>query len=256
MPSRFPGMDPFIEIQCWRDFHTTVIGEIRSALLPQLRPHYVAFVEEDVYVARDDGEPIRLTVPDLGISRVSDWPFPVQDEATLMAEPTMVTLPVVEPIEIPYIVIRRRDNDETVAVIEVLSPTNKSLRDGRTEYLAKRNMLLRSRVHLIEIDLLRSGERMPTNEPYPPGDYFAIVSRSQARPSAALYSWALEQRMPRIPIPLADGDPDALLDLQHVFSTTYDRAGYDYALKYDRAVIPELNAAHREWVRQTLHPVE
>ena len=34
----------------------------------------------------------------------------------------------------------------------------------------------------------------------------------------------------RSPIPLTDGDPDVSLDLQTVFTTTYDRAGYDYAL--------------------------
>ena len=70
---------------------------------------------------------------------------------------SVVTLPMTEPIEIPYLIIRRRDNEETVTVIELLSPTNKSSRDGRAEYLAKRNLLLRGRAHLVELDLLRGG---------------------------------------------------------------------------------------------------
>ena len=32
MPSPFPGMDPFIEDQVWRDFHTESITAIRALL--------------------------------------------------------------------------------------------------------------------------------------------------------------------------------------------------------------------------------
>ena len=67
MPSPFPGMDPFIESQCWRDFHTAFLAEVRSALMPQIRPRYVVVIEEDVsnsrslnrdasYLAQFDGE--------------------------------------------------------------------------------------------------------------------------------------------------------------------------------------------------------
>jgi hypothetical protein len=164
--------------------------------------------------------------------------------ATTLA-PFICTLPMTEPIEIPYLAIRRLDNEETVAVIEVLTPTNKSPRDGRTEYLAKRNLLLRSRAHLIEIDLLRGGARLPTIEPLPRGDYFAFVSRVERRPMAEVYAWGLARRMPCIPIPLSLGDPDASLDLQSVFTTTYDHAGYDYAIHYDRPVAPPLDEPSR-----------
>ena len=255
MPSPFPGMDPFIESQCWRDFHTSIMENVRSALMPQIRPRYVAFVEEDVYLAREDGTPVRIVVPDVIIQRGDRWMESVDSGVAVATEPRVVTLPMTEPIEIPYLVIRRRDNEETVAVIEVLSPTNKSSRDGRAEYLAKRNSLLRSRAHLIEIDLLRGGERLPTVEPHPAGDYFAFVSRVEGRPQAEVYSWTLERSLPRIPIPLADGDPDVTLDLQAVFTMTYDRAGYDYALHYDRAVEPPLDANRLEWVGQRLKPV-
>ena len=48
-------------------------------------------------------------------------------------EPTVFTLPMTEPLELPYLAIRRSDNEETVAINELLSPTNKSSRDGRAE---------------------------------------------------------------------------------------------------------------------------
>ena len=254
MPSPFPGMDPFIESQGWRGFHSSLISEIRNFLVPQVRPRYVVDTEEDVYLAREDGTPFRIVVPDVSLQHGEGWMDEVSGGVAVAAEPKVVTLPMSEPIELPYVVIRRRDNDETVAVIEVLSPTNKSSRDGRPEYLAKRNSLLRSRAHLVELDLLRGGERLPTVEPHPAGDYFAFVSRKERGPQAEVYSWTLERSLPSIPIPLADGDPDVTLDLQAVVTMTYDRAGYDYALKYDRAVEPPLDEQRLGWVRQRLSP--
>ncbi len=56
MPSPFPGMDPFIEGQRWRDFHTTFITVIREMLTPRVRPRSVVEVEEYVYLARVEEE--------------------------------------------------------------------------------------------------------------------------------------------------------------------------------------------------------
>ena len=53
-----------------------------------------------------------------------------------------------------------------------------------------------------------------------------------------------------IPIPLTDGAPDVTLDLQTVFTTTYDRAGYDDALHYERPVDPPLEANQLLWAGQ------
>lgn len=252
MPSPFPGMDPFIEGQCWKGFHHSLISEIQFALTQQVRPRYVVDIEEDVYVARDGWEPVKILIPDVAVQHGEGWSEALDGVTTIESVPHVVTLPMEEPIEIPYLVIRKRDGDETVAVIEVLSPTNKSARDGRAEYLSKRNALLRSHTHLIELDLLRGGERLPTVEPHPTGDYFAFVSREERRPKAEVYAWNLDQPMPSVPIPLADGDPDATLPLQTVFNSTYDRAGYDYSLKYDREVDPALDDRHRGWVKQVL----
>lgn len=252
MPSPFPGMDPFIESQKWKGFHTRFIAAIGEALMPRVRPRYVVDVEEDVYLAKEDGTPVRITVPDVSISHGSGWMEDNEGGVATALEPTVLTLPMTEPVEVPYLVIRRSDNEETVTVIELLSPTNKSSRDGRAEYLAKRNLLLRGRAHLVELDLLRGGERLPTVEPHPAGDYFAFVSRVERRPRAEVYSWTLDRPLPLIPIPLTDGDPDVTLDLQTVFTTTYDRAGYDYALHYERPVDPPLQANQLQWAGQRI----
>ena len=41
MPSPFPGMDPFLELQEWDDFHYSLYAAIRDALSPRLAPRYV-----------------------------------------------------------------------------------------------------------------------------------------------------------------------------------------------------------------------
>src|SRR5207253_7651908 len=63
---------------------------------------------------------------------------------------------------VPHITVEIRDvaNRQLVTVIEVLFPTNKR-GEGYDEYVDKRDRILRSSVHLIEIDLLRKGLRVP-----------------------------------------------------------------------------------------------
>lgn len=253
MPSPFPGMDPFIESQKWKGFHHSIITEIRNALTPQVRPRYVVDVEEDIYLVKENGVPAKLVVPDVSVAQGTGWMEDCDGSVATAPEPAILTLPMMEPVEIGYLAIRHSDNEETVAVVEVLSPTNKARRDGRIEYLAKRNSLLRSRAHLIEIDLLRGGERLPTIEPLPLGDCFVFVSRTERRPKAEVYAWALERPMPCIPIPLSAGDPDVSLDLQSVFSNTYDLAGYDYAIHYDRPIEPAPDERTLELVNRCLN---
>lgn len=252
MPSLFPGMDPFIERQKWRDFHSTFIPNIKIALTAVVRPRYVVDIEENVYLAREDGDLLRIIAPDLAVKQSDGWLETTDGAVAVETEPALLTLPAIDPVEEIYLTIRSRENDVVVTVIELLSPTNKLSRDGRTEYLNKRNTVLHSEANLVEIDLLRGGKRLPTVEPLPKGDYYAFVTRAERRPTVEVYSWPLERRLPKIPIPLAEGDPDVSLDLQAVFDTTYDRSGYDYALNYQKSVEPALSESELAWVSAML----
>src|SRR5207237_2291550 len=88
-----------------------------------------------------------------------------------------------EGIAVPHVTVEIRDaaNRQLVTAIEVLSPTNKR-GEGRSEYLAKRQRLLLSTAHLMEIDLLRQGQRVPMQQPLPPAPYFILLSRTENRP--------------------------------------------------------------------------
>ena len=253
MPSPFPGIDPFIEGQIWEDFHHGFIELIREALAREVRPGYVVRVEERIYVEHypgDRSDPIR---PDLALLQSDTVPPPRSGASAAVASPVILNLPVPQRRREAFLTLRTRHNMEVVAIIELLSPGNKrSGGDGRREYLNKRESILSSAVHLIELDLLRGGERLLTVEPLPPADYYAFVCRADARPSALVYPWSLRQPLPVIPVPLGGEDADVPLDLQSVFTLLYDRAGYDYSLDYTLPVSPPLSAADAAWTQQTI----
>ncbi len=139
------------------------------------------------------------------------------------------------------------DTMEVVTVLEVLSPGNKRPGgDGQREYLAKRDLILQSAVHLVELDLLRGGERLPMASPLPPGDYFAVVSASHRRPRAEVWPAALRQPLPDIRIPLS-GEEETGLPLQSVLDEVYDRAGYGAILRYRRPPEPPLSPSDQAW---------
>lgn len=219
MPSPFPGMDPFIEAQRWRDFHAAFVATALGALVQKLRPRYEVSIDEHLYpVGSDPDEVVRLDPP----SR----------QRRLMLAP-MTT---------------RR----AVTVIEHLLPWNK---DSRThdEYLRRRRDLLDDGLNLVEIDLLRGGRRLPPiDKARMPGDYFVCVVRSTEPSVVSVWPWSLRDCMPVIPVPLSGADADVALDLQTIFEELYDRSGYDYSLRYDREVSPPLSDANRAWVEQLL----
>ena len=63
-----------------------------------------------------------------------------------------------------WIEVRRRTGRIPVTIIELLSPTNKT-GDGFVEYRLKRRSLIRQKIHLVELDLLLGGRRLPMSLP-------------------------------------------------------------------------------------------
>lgn len=253
MPSPFPGMDPFLEDQEWTDFHASFITAIRDALNPRMAPSYLARVERRVYLEHhlQDPEDRRAMIPDVSIlqdpsaAALSEQPDAAEDVAAVEC-----LLPMPEEQRESYLEIRLQETREIVTVIEVLSPNNKRPgSDGRREYLSKRQAVLESRSHLVEIDLLLGGRRPPIIGQWPPGDYAALVSRSPRRPKADIYAWSLRRALPSIPVPLKGTDPEIPLDLQEVFSALYDRARYDLSLDYRRPLSAPLSEEQAAWVR-------
>src|SRR5262249_49705077 len=128
--------------------------------------------------------------------------LPSQTATAILEAPAYGRLPDSVDVERhAFLEVRDRQSRELVTVLELLSPANKYQRPDRETYLAKRRHFLASPVHLVEIDLLRGGPRMPI-EDLPDCDYCVMVSRSQERPRVGLWPIRLRERLPVIPIPL------------------------------------------------------
>ncbi|MCS7192830.1 MAG: DUF4058 family protein [Armatimonadetes bacterium] len=272
MPSPFPGMDPFIEGQRWEHFHGEFIYEMHRALMPQLTPQYISVVGERVYVewvtespAEQNLVSTQWRIPDVAIIEIEPKSTAVatkvETEILVEIEPELakgsveveLTEPAREIYRERFVEIRVRETGELVTVIELLSPANKRKGGvGWHEYMTKRHEFLFSQVHLVEMDLLRFGERMPIRKGEPKGEYQVMVSRWEWRPKALIWGWGLREKMPTVPIPLKGRDEWAKLNLQEVFNTVYERGGYRYLLDYGRSVEPPLSERDRAWVDELL----
>ena len=197
MPSPFPGMDPFREAQEWEDFHTRLITAFSDRLSPTVEPDYLIRVERRVYVERVGEEPETMRRADSAAIAVDSGPAAgilSQTPGTIAVE---CDLPMpIERFE-AYLVVRDRETMQIVTVIELLSPANKRRNgDDRWEYLTKRREFPASTSHLVELDFLRGGVRLPVVGSLPPGNFYAIVSRANRRPRCEVYAWTLRDRLP------------------------------------------------------------
>lgn len=166
--------------------------------------------------------------------------------------PRYLVLPVEEEA-VPHVTIEIRDTAERtlVTAIEILSPTNKR-GQGRVEYLAKREGILLSTAHLLEIDLLRQGQRVPMREPLPPAPYFVFLSRGRERPFTEVWPISQRELLPIVPVPLLPDDADVPLDLQLVFTNVYDLLNYDLVVDYRQPPAIPLDEADAAWAENCL----
>jgi hypothetical protein len=259
MPSPFPGVDPYIEDQgYWPDFHASFVPYCRDALNAILPEPYEARLEEQIRLVEMPDLAARATRPDVAVIRHESGPTGPAAESSsggvLLLEPTTIPLPTTwTEVRDVWIEIRRLPDRELITVIELLSPTNKDGSDHE-EYRIKRRGLIRQRVHLVELDLLLSGRRLPMQRPLPTGDFYALVSRAERRPDSDVYTWTLRDCLPAIPIPLRAPDPDVMLDLASVFETAYERGRYARSLDYSKPLALPIDAEARAWAEQVAKP--
>lgn len=251
----FSGMDPYLE-GVWGDVHIQLISTFHTLLTPLLAPKYITDVGSRVVVERlpDDDSNGRVILPDVAMLR-PEHAAPVA-EATTPPEITSPTLRLKTPIELPTrlvtLYIYEAATMKLVTVIELLSPVNKR-GEGRREYLQKRNEMLDSDAHLVEIDLLRGGQRMPFLGEVPDTPYLAMVSRAYARPDCDVWPMRLQDPLPVLPVPLLRPDPDVPLDLGAALRTTYEAARYDLRIDYAQPPPPPaLSDEETAWVEAQL----
>ncbi len=238
MPSPFPGMDPYIEApKVWSDFHADLAGEMRADLNARIQPKYVARLTPHTTYEIIEVAATRGIRPDVGVYE----PQPSQRmtrEATSVFSPAPPTpvesrVQIELPLRLYTVEIHESDSLELVTAIEILSPANKQRgHDACVTYRRKRRELLRSSAHMIEIDLLRGGERPPLETPVPPAPYYITLSRWEDRPKVKVWPIQLRDKLPAIPVPLREPDADVMLELAAVVASVYERGGYATIIDY------------------------
>ena len=228
-----------------------LIRVLAETLNPQLLPKHRAAIEKRVYQMNgEDG--LLVGIPDVTVEQRTPNYSGNLVVATPTSNPLTVTVPLPQEFREAYLEIRDITTKQVVTVVEILSPTNKRPGKGRETYLAKRQDVLTSLTHLVEIDLLRAGEPMPIISNSIKANYRILVSRGDRRPRADLYAFNVTEPIPRFELPLKEGDREPMIDLHSLIDQVYDRAGYAVVIDYHQNPIPALPEAENKWLDEYL----
>ncbi len=265
MPSPLPGMDPFLEDPAvFPDLHDSLIFCLRESLNEQLPPPYYAGIASRIWVQTAQ----RPITPDVNVlrpgQRANGGPLAngggVAVAEAVRTEPVVVHVPREEVRETFVEIYARPGGERLVTTIEVLSLSNKTPgAHGRDLYRQEQQEALNSQVHLVEIDLLRSGMHttaVPLEEAVAKAgafDYHVCVHRFDRPDDYFIYPIQLGGQLPEILVPLLPGDPAVPIGLQAVIDRCYDTGQYGRRVRYrDHTPVPSLSAEQVEWVQRIL----
>jgi hypothetical protein len=251
-------MDPYLEGELWQEFHERLAHQISEQLLAVLPQRYVALLAKR-YVLHNQSvgllslpEEHRVIYPDVHVvetGRVAEAAVAYETLAPATPAAHLIS-PMAEEVPVLSIEVRDVANRRLVTVIELLSPVNK-MGDGAVEYALKRQDVLKTATHLMEIDLLRRGLRIVLEGALPPAGYYVYLSRFTHRPYTDVWPIGLRDRLPVVPVPLLPPDADVLLDLQRAVNACYDLVHYERLLDYTVAPPPPpLSEADSAWLTE------
>ena len=258
MASPFPGMDPYLE-RHWGDVHQRLITYACDQLQGRLPSDLRARVQERVFV-ESAASVERSMYPDIRVvERGLERPGPtaLHQGGVALAEPLVVHIED-EPVTQGFVeIIDVGSGKRVITVIEVLSLSNKLPGQGQTLYFTKQQELMGGRVSLVEIDLLRAGQRVlasrhsniPESQQTP---YQICVRRGWKASAMEVYPVSLRERLPAFRVPLRETDTDAHLDLQGLIEQCYRNGGYDDDLDYRVDPEPPLDSANATWADELL----
>lgn len=247
-------MDPYLESPAiWSDFHLTMIVTLRTELNRRLPPRYAASADRYVWIREpDNGGRTLLGKPDVYVTEDQQPPTRSAAPRTLAA-PVRVVLPGVREKGSPYLRIVDLRDRRLVTVLELLSPANKTPGKDRNAYLMKREEYLATGVNLVELDLLREGERAPMGSPAPPPtNYYVLVCRASELPAAGIWPFSVCDPLPPLTVPLSGEDADIHFPLQPCMDRAYDDAGYAREIDYRQPPRPSLQEPDATWARELL----
>ncbi len=270
MTSHFPGMDPYLEAPAgWPDLHERLATEISAELNQALPDPYYALLRmrPELGIVEEKKAKQRI-IPGLTIVRhprqqLDGGGAKVLDRPRRDVSKSLEMIVRTDMIQHQFVEIRdSTSGHKLITLIEILSPSNKRLGSDRDAYRRKQREILDSDANLIELALLRSGERVLPDlnlealiaEVDPPPDYIVLVNRAWKRADGVAYQVfpiGLRDWLPCISIPLREGEPELALDLQYVFNRAYDGGPYRRGVvDYSRPPGPPLSEPDAAWAEQ------
>jgi hypothetical protein len=272
-------MDPYLEAPgIWPGFHNRFAVGISDELNRLLPAPYYADIEEraEMGIIEEPDEERQRIVPEIvvvshphALPRSEAGGMAVATRARREVSPNVELEVFSEPIRHLYVEIRDPTRGhKLITLIEIVSPSNKRPGPDREAYATKQREVLRSDASLIELDLLRAGRRVLTDlglaemiehlKPKP--TYVVLVNRAWRRREGMItcqvFPVGLREPLPCIAVPLKEGEPEVLLDLQDIFERAYDAGPYrrgavDYAGPVPAPALDEKDAA---WAAELTRP--
>ncbi len=254
MSSPFPGMDPYLEGHLFPDVHNSLAYLIKVQLTPQLPDAYIVHLNNYTVEDTSPEEDVGIMYPDVEVFHRNDIlrepNVPYGNYGHHLLTPETIVLPAIKPVEvrIPVVEIRDRKKNKLITAIEILSPVNKR-NPGIQPYREKRERLHYAGVHLIEIDLLRRGER-PMEHPYLPKSHYLVTLIREERGRTQVWAIDVKEPLPVIPVPLRQPDNDSILDLGKAMKDLYEQGRFEKSIDYsEKPPPPNFSETDLAWMK-------
>jgi hypothetical protein len=249
-------MDPYLE-QFWLDLHARLILYACDQIEEQLPANLIARVEERVVLETEEDP--RAVYPDVKITERAGRGFRGGGMASEieMLEPVIVRYPGEPETETLLNILEAGPGQRLITVIEILSLANKLTGPGQRQYRRKQSDLAATGVSLVEIDLLRQGQRVlnvpPSRVPSRVRTTYQVcVRRGWETDQCEMYPVPLRSPLPAIRIPLRETEEDVRLDLQALVQQAYRKGRYALTIDYSVPPEPPLTGDDAKWARTLL----
>ena len=258
MPDIFPGMNPYLEHpDLWPLIHPQFVSALANLLEQEVSNRYKIIIRKRVYrVSGEDSLVVEQSVND-SLVNGSNRTGTTKGSFITAQQPIPTYIAVPQTIQEDYIEVVDHHIGTTVTIIEVLTPQKKRPGRGRDNYEQRCEAIFGSDTHFVEVDLLRGWEPISAYGPSDT-DYQVLVSRSDQRPKAELYTWQVNAPIPALTIPLSrpqDGEGTQAcckVDLKDALNDVCASSIRTLSINYERDPIPPLPIEASRWLSNLL----
>lgn len=214
----------------YKGFHNNFVTYLSGHLNEMMGGRYRAATEDTLKILQTlgAGDPFsKITYPDISVREQSrQSPFATVGVG-VVPDLYLPAPKVAEGTEPLAVAIYEKDLMKPVAVIEMLSPSNKISGEGRKEYIEKRYLITQSKIVLVEVDLLHESRSVIDDLPHYPHEpnstpYYLAVTDLSRHDKTAIYRFGVNQPIPKIPIVLLHDDV-VVCDFDKVYQETFEK---------------------------------